>query len=114
MARQIHIVEKPKQGRVAPSAVPDDVKTDVEETYAALKGTDRNATITFGDKKELAAFVGQARTYCETRTVPTDEKDEEGNVVYAPAPLAFRKVGMRGIADNVLYFTVKDPDSEAS
>lgn len=100
--RAIHIVDNPAQGRVDPNLVPDDVKTDVEDAYQALQGRAKSsAMITFTDKSELTAFVKQARTYCENRT------NDEG----LSAPLAFRKSPRKGSPDNVLYFTVRDPET---
>lgn len=110
MAREIHIVSKPKQGRTDPMLVPDDVKQDVEDTYAALAGDrDKSAQITFGDKKELTDFVKHARTYCENRTRPTSKTDETP----VPAPLSFRKIPRKGAPDNVLTFGVFDPETDA-
>ena len=111
MAREIHIVSKPSQGRVDPNAVPEDVKVDVEDTYAALGGDkSKAAQIVFADKAELNTFVKQARTYCENRTRPTSETDDTP----VPAPLVFRKVPRKGAPDNILTFAVNDPETDES
>jgi hypothetical protein len=92
MSHTINIVNKPRPGRIDPHAIPEDVATDIEDTFAALKAG-QNATITFEDRAALTLFVRQARTYCENRTVP----------------LVFRKSPKKGAPDNVLYFTVTGP-----
>jgi hypothetical protein len=110
MPRSISIAAKPSQGRIDPNLVPDDVKQDIEDTMLAL-GTDgkRVAQITFEDKKELNGFVKQARTYCETRTVLTENPVKGQDPITVAAPLVFRRTPRKGAPDNLLTFTVSVP-----
>lgn len=78
--------------------IPEDVKKDVEDSYAALK-TNPNGRlrIEFANKAEVNLFISQANAYCTQRMV-------DGKA----APIRFRKSPTRGLADNVMDYTVKD------
>lgn len=76
--------------------IPDEIKAEAEEVYAALKANDGRFHVEFDTKAEVNTFARQMDSYCRQRP------EELGG------PIRFRKSPTRGQADNVIDFRITD------
>jgi hypothetical protein len=83
-------------------AIPQDIRDEVEEAYAALKQTPGRLRVQFTDKSELTLFVKQVTSYCAQRPA------EIGG------PIRFRKSPTRGLPDTMMDHRITDVKEEAA
>jgi hypothetical protein len=98
----------PLQGKGAGPAlmpfdqIPDDIKTEAEEIYAALKANDGRMKVEFDTKQEVDEYANLLTSYCLQRPA------ELGG------PIRFRRSPVKGQAENVMDFRITDPLPEKS
>lgn len=115
MARTVKFVPHASPSAIptlALDAIPQDVRDEVEEIYAALKANPNGRMrAEFSTKDEALAYQTQATAYCALRTVAVKNEDT-GKVEIVAAPIRFRKSPTKGLADNVLEFRITDLKTE--
>lgn len=81
--------------------IPQDIKDEIEEMYAALKTRDGRFQVAFDTKAELAEYVAMVTAYCAQRLV-------DGNA----APIRFRKSPTKGLPETTMNFRITDVQTE--
>jgi len=85
--------------------IPEDLKAQVEEVYAALKGNSGRMRAEFATVAELTQYRTLLISYCAQRTVVVD-----GNTV--KAPLKFRKSPTKGLPETIMEYRITDLPAE--
>jgi predicted NUDIX family NTP pyrophosphohydrolase len=92
-------VPSTKAGQVVPlDEIPEEVKTNVDEAWGALKGTDGRIRATFANKDEADVWFRQAASYATQ---------------HPSGALKMRRSPTKDKTDNVIDFTMK-ADLEAN
>lgn len=103
MARKVsYVPTAPDRGSVATipvAEIPDEIKAEVEEVYAALKANPNGRMrAAFDTKQEMLEYQTQVTSYCRQRTV-------DG----AAAPLRFRKSPTKNLPETTMDYRISDP-----
>lgn len=78
--------------------IPQEIKDEVEEMYAALKKADGRFSISFDTKQEVSEYEKQVKAYCAGRV------DSLGQ----PAPIRYRRSPAKGLPETTIQFRVVD------
>lgn len=97
MANLVFIPQTGAASTVQLKDIPEDVKTNVEETYELLKTSPGRVHAEFPSLGELNAYVALVKAYCALREV--DGK---------PAPIRYRKSTTKGLPPTQLDFRITD------
>lgn len=99
---------------IALEDVPQDVRDEVEEAYAAMKSNPNGRfRATFDTKAELLQFLAHANAYCANRPEAFTVTDENGvESVVLGGPIRFRRSPSKGLAENVMDYRVTDIQTE--
>lgn len=95
----LNFVYVPNQTTTASSGltveeIPQDVRDDVEQVYAALKANPNGRMrVEFADKTEALRWIAVATAYCKIRPA---------------GAIRFRRSPTRGLAENVVDFRITD------
>jgi hypothetical protein len=93
MARKLTFVPTTTAaGLITLDMIPEDVKSDVEESYAAMAANHGRIRAEFDTKEEADIFSRQAASYCTQRP---------------QGALKFRRSPTKGLPDHVVDFTIK-------
>lgn len=118
MARSIVFVpsSNPTKGSrpIALDDVPQDVRDEVEEAYAAMKSNPNGRfRATFDSKAELLQYLAHANAYCANRPETLIVTDENGTeTVVLAGPIRFRRSPSKGLPENVMDYRVTDLQTE--
>lgn len=79
-------------------SIPQEIRNEIEEMYAALLKADGRFQITFDTKQEVAEYEKMVKAYCSLRV------DEKG----APAPIRYRRSPAKGLGETTIQFRIVD------
>lgn len=78
--------------------IPQEIKDEIEEMYAALKKAEGRFSIGFDTKQEVSEYEKQVKAYCSGRV----------DTLGKPAPIRYRRSPAKSLPETTIQFRITD------